>query len=174
MANALMVIEPYWHEGNWVFDDEAKGLEKEPFVAGIPDMIDDLVKGIPDARSGFRLLFSPAPFPEYQIEVTKVREENGGAWYSRMVGGSEGWLCPALFKYFETAPEALYVRAEPAHRAVEVQYDPTEVSRLRDRVEELEKLVYRLTMENEMLKRDDYPIDPPAGGGRRYWESDSF
>ena len=58
MVNILMVIEPYWHEGNWVFDDKAKGLEKEPFVAGIPDMIDDLVKDIPDARRGFNLLFS--------------------------------------------------------------------------------------------------------------------
>jgi hypothetical protein len=45
---------------------------------------------------------------------------------------------------------------------------------LRDRVEELEKLVYRLTMENELLKRDDYPDEPPAEGNRRYWESDSF
>ena len=25
----------------------------------------------------------------------------------------EGWLCTALFKYFETAPEHLYARAEP-------------------------------------------------------------
>jgi hypothetical protein len=25
----------------------------------------------------------------------------------------EGWLCPALFKYFDKAPPELYVRAEP-------------------------------------------------------------
>jgi hypothetical protein len=169
-----MVIHPYWHEGSWVFDDEAKGLEKEPFVAGVPDMIDDLCKHVPEARKGFRLLFSSTPFPEYQLELKKVREENGGAWYRGGRGQSEGWLCPALFRYFETAPEALYVRAEPAHRAVEAQNDTDEVSRLRDRVEELEKLVYRLTMENELLKRDDYPDEPPAEGNRRYWESDSF
>jgi hypothetical protein len=174
LANALIGIEPYWHEGSWVFDDEDKGLEKEPFVAGIPDMINDLVKDIPDARGGFRLLFSSMPFPGYQVELTKVREENGGTWYRGGAGESEGWLCPALFKYFEAAPGALYVRAEPRRGAVEVQYDPTEVSRLRDRVEELEKLVYRLTMENELLKKDDYPDNPPAEGGRRYWESDSF
>jgi hypothetical protein len=24
----------------------------------------------------------------------------------------EGWLCPALFKYFETAPPELYAKAE--------------------------------------------------------------
>ena len=26
--------------------------------------------------------------------------------------GLEGWLCPALFKYFKTAPREIYVRAE--------------------------------------------------------------
>ena len=25
----------------------------------------------------------------------------------------EGWLCPALFKYFDTAPKEIYVKAEP-------------------------------------------------------------
>lgn len=62
MANILMVIAPYWYQGTWVFDDESVGLNKEPFVAGVPEMIDDLVKDIPNARSGFRLLFSSAPF----------------------------------------------------------------------------------------------------------------
>ena len=49
MANALMVIAPYWYQGTWVFDDEAVGLNKEPFVAGVPEMIDNLVKAIPNA-----------------------------------------------------------------------------------------------------------------------------
>ena len=26
--------------------------------------------------------------------------------------GAEGWLCPALFKYFPEAPPSLYARAE--------------------------------------------------------------
>jgi hypothetical protein len=25
----------------------------------------------------------------------------------------EGWLCPALFKYFDAAPKTLYAKAEP-------------------------------------------------------------
>ena len=25
----------------------------------------------------------------------------------------EGWLCPALFKYFDKAPSEIYVKAEP-------------------------------------------------------------
>ncbi len=48
------------------------GLHQEPFVAGIPEMINNLVTGIPDIRSGFRLLFSSALFLGYQIQLTHV------------------------------------------------------------------------------------------------------
>ena len=112
MANILMVIVPYWYQGTWVFDDESVGLNKEPFVAGVPEMIDDLVKDIPNARGGFRLLFSSMPFPGYQIELTRVEEEYDGYWYRVEDRSTEGWLCPALFQYFETAPETIYVKAE--------------------------------------------------------------
>lgn len=80
MANVLMVIEPYWHQDTWVFDDASVGLDKEPFVQSIPEMIDVLVKDIPNARSGFVLLFSSQPFAGYQVELTRVREEYGGHW----------------------------------------------------------------------------------------------
>ena len=43
-ANAIMVIAPYWYNGTWVFDDPDAGLKREPFVAGVPEMIDLLVK----------------------------------------------------------------------------------------------------------------------------------
>ncbi len=114
MANILVVIAPYWYQGTWVFDDESVGLNKEPFVAGVPEMIDDLAKDVPNARSGFRLLFSSTPFPGYQRELTRVKEEYGGYWYRVKDQSAEGWLCPALFKYFETAPEIIYVKAQGA------------------------------------------------------------
>lgn len=50
MANALMVIAPYRYQGTWVFDDETVGLAREPFVAGIPAIIDALVRDIADAE----------------------------------------------------------------------------------------------------------------------------
>jgi len=112
MGNVLTVITPYWYQGTWVFDDESVGLSREPFVAGVPEIIDDLVKDIPNARSGFRLLFSSVSFPGYQIELKRVKEEYGGYWYRVKGQSAEGWLCPALFKYFETAPETLYAKAE--------------------------------------------------------------
>ncbi len=113
MSNAIMVIAPYWYEGTWVFDDPGVGLEREPFVAGVPEMIDYLVEDIPGARDGFRLTFSAARFPGYQIEVNWVREEDGGNWYSLDDPPMEGWLCPALFKYFDEAPSSLFLQADP-------------------------------------------------------------
>lgn len=115
-SNSVMVIAPYWDSGTWVFDDPATGLVREPFVSGVPEMINALVKGIPDARSGFRLLFSAAPFPGYQEAFHHRRDEMSGNWYRSEQTGAEGWLCPALFKYFEQAPQTLYARAEPLQR----------------------------------------------------------
>ena len=112
MANRIMVIAPYLYSGTWVFDDPAKGLEKEPFVAGIPHMINDITRSIPKAWKGFRLLFSAAPFPDYQAELEWIREESGGGWYRQVGTAAEGWLCPALFKYFDKAPAKIYVKAE--------------------------------------------------------------
>jgi hypothetical protein len=114
MPNQILVIAPYWKEtvATWVFDDPAVGLAQEPFVSGIPEMIDSLVENIPDARNGFRLLFSSAPFPGYQRKLRWLREEFGGNWYAADDPPMEGWLCPALFHYFEMAPAELYVKAE--------------------------------------------------------------
>jgi hypothetical protein len=115
MPNQIQIIAPYWLPGaqTWVFDDDRVGLVQEPFVSGIPEMIDDLVADIPKARQGFRLLFSADPFPGYQRKLDWVREEMGGNWYRSQEPPMEGWLCPALFRYFDSAPPALYVKAEP-------------------------------------------------------------
>ncbi|MFM7148891.1 MAG: DUF6717 family protein [Gemmataceae bacterium] len=113
--NQILVIAPYWQESvsTWVFDDPAVGLVREPFVSGIPEMIDDLVADIPDARKGFRLLFSVGPFPGFQRKLTWLREDMGGNWYQLDEPEQrEGWLCPALFRYFDKAPKELYAKAE--------------------------------------------------------------
>jgi hypothetical protein len=116
MPNQIHVIAPYWHAGTWVFDDASRDLAQEPFVMGIPEMIDDLVKEIPEARQGFRLLFSTSPFPGFQRRIEWVREDMEGNWYRVDEPPREGWLCPALFKYFDQAPRELFVKAEPMDR----------------------------------------------------------
>jgi hypothetical protein len=116
MNNAIMVLQPYWASGTWVFDDASVGLVREPFVAGIPEIITEMVKqaglDLKKARKGFRLLFSAEAFPACH-QFTWLREEFGGNWYRHGLTGREGWLCPALFKYFSKAPRALYAKAEP-------------------------------------------------------------
>jgi hypothetical protein len=115
--NSLFIIAPYRYQGMWVFDDPKVGLDREPFVAGIDLMIDRLVENIADADKGFRLIFSPTPFPGSQARLEWRREEHGGNWYWCEQFALEGWLCPALFKYFPAAPRELFARAEPAKPA---------------------------------------------------------
>lgn len=111
-GNAILMLQPYKQTNTWVFDDPRVGLEREPFVAGIPQILDRLTSDIPDAGKGFRLLFSAKPFPGQQIELTWLRPETGGNWYRCEEYQSEGWLCPALGRYFHEAPKKLYARAE--------------------------------------------------------------
>lgn len=111
--NAIMVISPYRDHDTWVFDDASVGLVKEPFVAGVPEMIDVLVKDIPNAGDGFRLLFSAKAFPDYQKKLVWLRGDMGGNYYRFEDSSMEGWICPAMFKYYSTAPKELYVKAEP-------------------------------------------------------------
>ena len=111
--NSLFVIAPYKYHGMWVFDDPQVGLDKEPFVSGADTMIDRITAEIPRAEEGFRMVFSENPFPGYMAKLERRREEFGGTWYEWTDTGMEGWLCPALFKYFEEAPKEIYVRVEP-------------------------------------------------------------
>jgi hypothetical protein len=109
--NAITVIRPYRHIGFWVFDDERAGLVREPFVGGADVLIDRALeaKGI-HGENGFRLTFSAGEFPDYDYRFTWVRPGDGGNWYESEDFRTEGWLCPALFKYFDRAPEALYAK----------------------------------------------------------------
>jgi hypothetical protein len=109
--NAINVIAPYRWEGMWVFDDARVGLLQEPFVSGADTIIDRVVSEIPNADKGFRLIFSAKPFPGATLELKWDREEAGGNWYYCPALDMEGWLCPALFRYFESAPDAIYAQA---------------------------------------------------------------
>ena len=112
--NAIMILHPYKHNGMWVFDDEARGLVKEPFVCGIPEMIDVMVKDIPKAKKGFNLIISADAFPKYQGFLDLASADNyGGHWYRWEAKKMEGWLCPALLKFFAAAPDRIYFLAQP-------------------------------------------------------------
>ena len=111
--NGLIAIHPYKAEGMWVFDDPAVGLRREPFVSGADAIIDRMVQKIPNAELGFTLLFSSQPFPGFEVEFEWRREEFSGNWYYCRALNMEGWLCPALFKYFDLAPQKIYAQFRP-------------------------------------------------------------
>jgi hypothetical protein len=82
----------------------------------VPAIIDRLVADIPDARSGFQLTFSEQHFPGTQMELSWLRAEGGGNVYRLADPRMDGWLCPALFRYYDAAPKRLFVRADPKTR----------------------------------------------------------
>jgi pimeloyl-ACP methyl ester carboxylesterase len=112
----IKVIRPYKWEGVWVFDDPAVGLDKEALVAGMPELIEIATEraGIANPEKGFVALFSKDPFPTAQVCLERIREEWGGNVYRWPEVGKEGWLCPALFRYFDQAPDRLYVEVRAA------------------------------------------------------------
>lgn len=113
MKNSIFVIKPYQWSGLWVFDDPRVGLEKEAFVGGADKIIDVATSHIPTARQGFLAVFSGGYFPDAQVVLEWVREEGGGNVYHWPEKEMEGWLCPALLKYFVKPPEKLYIQVKP-------------------------------------------------------------
>ena len=110
--NAINIIAPYKYLGMWVFDDPRVGLVQEPFVSGADTMIDRVVAAIPDADNGFVLMFSSVPFPGHQLRLDWRRDDGSGNWYCASDLDLEGWLCPALLRYFSEAPKTIYVQAK--------------------------------------------------------------
>ena len=107
--NALQTIRAYRHHGGWAFDDELKGLSAEPFVCGIPEIIDTVLDD-PDAKT-VTLTFSAREFPGVDRKLTRREPELGGYWYETGQG-ERGWLCPATLCFFEGFPAELFVKVD--------------------------------------------------------------
>lgn len=117
-------IHPYitdW-QGNrvWVFDDLSKGLINEGLVSGSDAILDRLASQFPDGEKGFTITFADQPFDGHQLSFSWLKAGMGeglaegaeGNWYVEESTGMKSWLCPALFKYFPSAPTNIYVKAE--------------------------------------------------------------
>ena len=113
---AVMSLECYWHCGQWVFDDEHHGLQAEAFVCGMSEIITQALRDNDidpkDVRDGFRLTFSPYAYPKHTHSLTWTGEAYDGNTYICDQNKMEGWLCPALFCYFDNAPEKLYFHTD--------------------------------------------------------------
>ena len=110
--NEINVISPYKYLGMWVFDDPKVGLVQEPFVGGADTIIDTLVRDIPNASNGFAMIFSARPFPGHQFRFVWREPQGSGNVYYSPDFNIEGWLCPALLKYFDNPPNELFVQVK--------------------------------------------------------------
>lgn len=109
--NALHVISPYKQNGQWVFDDPSKQLDKEPFVSGADTLLDLLT----DNGSECTLIFSDVKFPSagHRLKIIYPEsDEPEGTFYRHESTQQELWLCPALLKYFTLPPNEIFVQVK--------------------------------------------------------------
>jgi hypothetical protein len=112
--NSINVIVPYKFAGRmWVFDDPRHGLVQEAFISGADVLIDRAVAHIPEAEAGFLLIFSSVPFPGHEFHLDWRRSDSEGDWYWSPDFAIEGWLCPALLKYFDAPPRQIFFQVKP-------------------------------------------------------------
>ena len=113
MSEPIHAIEPFRYHGLLFLRDSAVDLHQQSLVSGAYIMMEKLARAIPDAEAGFVLLFSAAPFPGYQVHLEWQRSQSGGYWYHSRELREDGWLTPALLKYFPEPPPDIYVQAKP-------------------------------------------------------------
>lgn len=109
--NAINIIKPYKWDGIWAFDDEDKGLKAEPLVEGA----DTLLDLVTDGEDVCKIMFASGPFPSHQFVVELngpniVAGEEYGHFYFSPSHEHDLWLCPALLKYFNEAPDKIYIK----------------------------------------------------------------
>jgi hypothetical protein len=125
VKNSLFTIHPYQDGGVLAFDDASTGLVREALVGGTDLILKVMAKQAGANPDHFTLIFSAIPFPGYQAQAEWIdKGELGfGDVYRVTVPGlidSEGWLCPALLKYFDQAPATIYFQIKPFERTPHV------------------------------------------------------
>ncbi|MBK8916329.1 MAG: hypothetical protein IPM64_17330 [Phycisphaerales bacterium] len=91
--------------GVWAFNDSTRGLRAEPFVGETNRAIDRHAGG----RDMVTILFSGGPIPGSQLRLDRISADAHGSWWTPSDGGEQCWLCPALYQYFDSAPESIHV-----------------------------------------------------------------
>ena len=108
--NSISVLRVTEVDGVWAFDDAAKDLHREAFVAGADTLCAQLARQVGNTDA-VTILFSKTKFPTAQIRLDWVGPEGGGNQYVWKETDHKLWLCPALLKYFDTPPKRIYVEA---------------------------------------------------------------
>ena len=112
--NSIFSITVEKNNGVWAFTDKSRDLSNEPFVSGADLILDKLCIEISAPFMKLNLIFADFPFPDHMFSFSKKLSESGGWWYSSVDFDIDGWLCPAMFKYFKEAPYNIYLKVLPA------------------------------------------------------------
>ena len=136
--NIMNIIMPYRHPDSpdiWVFDDEARGLAREPFVGEANELLDyadDKLGGKGKLVVFFRSDMGVDPVQQHydsvSVEARLIAPDASGSIYSAEVSqdgvvqfmSDNLWLCPALLKYFDKAPKHIHaaiVRRNSRHKS---------------------------------------------------------
>src|SRR3972149_8763754 len=80
--NSLQYLELYRvGKTGWAFDDENRGISAEPFVCGLPEIINALVRRENITGDSIRVIYSGKEFPGHHIVLDHIEGESGGNWY---------------------------------------------------------------------------------------------
>lgn len=98
-----------------MFDDPKVGLKEELLIEGVPEMIEAFRKR---KRLGKKItiVFSASKFKGCDMRLAWARQQGDGNWYYSPKLDMECWLCPALFRYYPSAPEELFVKIQARKR----------------------------------------------------------
>ena len=105
-----LIFDIYKRDTRWFFDDPSRGIYLEEFVEGVPDLIIELAEDPKVTR--IQLEVSTIPITKANGALHRITEEDTlqseGVFYS--MGSLKGWFCPTFWKYFDKAPDTLWVR----------------------------------------------------------------
>ncbi len=97
----------YREDDRWYFDDRPRGIIKEEFVEGVPEMILAIAKNSAARRVVLEVSTLPTEAADGILDY--VPSPGTKDVYYRL-GSIRGWFCPVFWKYFQDAPPTLWVR----------------------------------------------------------------
>jgi hypothetical protein len=109
------IVYPYRDGTRWAFD----GGSGEPRLLGLDHLVDEMTIRIPRADAGFALYVSTRSEGGHAAALRWIGNDESGGWnlYELEDGSARGWLPPEIVKWFNCAPNTLFLRAEPLRAA---------------------------------------------------------
>jgi hypothetical protein len=126
--NSINIIAPYRNPESpdiWVFDDDTRGLLREPFVGEANTLFDYVAKKLNAGDqmtvffAGDDVVLPPIKQGRHitaELELKHGCDVSGSIYDAKLSDGTSMenvWLCPALLKYFPKPPKRLTAMVTP-------------------------------------------------------------